>query len=75
MGQIDRVFAVDPNKSEGFEQWCDFADRPDINERCPRSQPDFGFSAPGSEEVDVTRVKDAVFTSGDVHEDSAGCHM
>ena len=34
VGDIDSVFAVDVDESEGLKQWHDHADRPDGDERC-----------------------------------------
>ena len=74
MAQIDGVFAVDPDESEGFEQRRNLADRPNIDKRRPRPQANFSFATPGSEEVHVLRIQHTVFTSGDVDEDSVGRH-
>lgn len=75
MAEIYGILPMDSNESEGLEQWCNLADRPDIDNRCPRSQADFGFPAPGPDVVHVARVQHTMFTSGDMDENSVGCHM
>jgi hypothetical protein len=66
MGDVHSMLAVDPDESEGLEQRRDLADRPDIDERCARTHPDFGFPAAGSEEVHVARVEHAVLGPRDM---------
>ena len=73
-GEVDGVIVVNPNESEGLEQRCDLANRPDIHERCARTQADFGFPTPGSQVVDVIRVEHEVLTAGDVNADSMRNH-
>jgi hypothetical protein len=65
---------VNPDESEGLEQRCYPANRPDIDERFTRTQPDLGFPTPGPEVIHVIRVEHAVLTPGDVNEDSTWCH-
>ena len=75
MGDIDGVLAVDPHESEGLEKRRHFADRPDIDERCARTQADLGFPTASSQEVHVIRVEHPVLTAGDMNEDSMRCHI
>jgi len=74
VGGIDGVLAVDPDEPLGLEEWCDLADRPDIDERCARAQADFSFPTHGPEVVNVVRVEHAMLTAGDMNEDSMRCH-
>jgi hypothetical protein len=71
---VDCVLAVNPDESERLEQRRDLANRPYVDERCARTQADFGFPAPGSQEVHNIRVEHAVLTAGDVNEDSVWRH-
>ena len=75
MGDVDGLFAVYPDKSEGLEQRCDFADRPDIDQRRARTHADFGFPTACSQEVHIIRVEHAVLTAGDMNEDAMRCHI
>jgi hypothetical protein len=43
VGDVDGMLAVDPDESEGLEQRCDLANRPDIDKWCARAQADLGF--------------------------------
>ena len=74
MSQIDGVLAVNPNESERLEQRRDLADRPDINQRCPRAQPNFGFPTPGSEAVHIIRIEHAVLAARHMNENSVWRH-
>ena len=48
VGDVHAMLAVDPDEPVGLEEWCDLADRPDIDERCARTHADFGLSTAGS---------------------------
>jgi len=74
VGEVDDVFAVDPNKAEGFEQRCDLADGSDVDERLARAQADLRFPSPGSEVVHIPRIEHAVLAAGGVQQDSIRCH-
>jgi len=73
-GNADGVLPVDSYESKGFKQWCDFAERPEIDKRCARTKANLGLPASGFEGKNVTRVKNAVLIPRDVDEDSMRCH-
>ena len=55
MGNVDGVFAVNPDEPEGLEQRCYVTNRPDIDERRSRAQADFGFPTPDTSYGSSTR--------------------
>jgi len=57
---VDCVLAVDPDKSEALEQRRDLANRPDVDERCARTQADLGFPTARPEEEHIFGVKHAM---------------
>ncbi len=73
-GDVDGVFAVDPDESEGLEQRRHLADRSDIEERCPRAQADLGFPTLGPEVVHILGVEHAMLAPGDVNDDTTDRH-
>ena len=73
-GNVDGVFAVDADETEGLEQRRHLTDRPDIHKRCTRAQADLGFPTPRSEVVHILGVEHAMLASGDVNDDTADRH-
>ncbi len=73
-GNVDGVFAVDPDESEGPKQRRHLADRSYIDKRCTRAQADLGFPTPRPEVVHILGVEHAMLAPGDVNDDTTDRH-
>ena len=68
---VHGMLAVDPDEPVILERDHHITDRSDVDERCARTQTDFGFSTPGSQVVHGIRIEHATLSAGSVNENSA----